>query len=143
MDKTTPHSEVVDVTDPCVVVAASVELPSIHTLDALWEALCQKRGMHLTPNQHRQRCEELSLTNANLLNDWGFVNQYGISSSELSQVDPQQYLAIHVIDKAIKSVNLSAEILQSFNTGVFAGVMSVDHLHRMIEDGVQVDSRFF
>ncbi|HAT8890249.1 TPA: SDR family NAD(P)-dependent oxidoreductase [Legionella pneumophila subsp. pneumophila] len=143
MDKKTPYSEVVNVTDPCVVVAASVELPSIHTLEALWEALCQKRGMHLTPNQHRQRCEELSLTNANLLNDWGFVNQYGISSSELSQVDPQQYLAIHVIDKAIKSVNLSADILQSFNTGVFAGVMSVDHLHRMIEDGVQVDSRFF
>ncbi|MFC3909338.1 SDR family NAD(P)-dependent oxidoreductase [Legionella dresdenensis] len=143
MDKTSPHSEVVDVTDPCVVVAASVELPSIHTLEALWEELCQKRERNLTPSQHRQRCDELSLTNANLLNDWGFVNQYGISSSELSQVDPQQYLAIHVIDKAIKSVNLSAEILQSFNTGVFAGVMSVDHLHRMIEDGVQVDSRFF
>lgn len=133
-------SEVSEYEDECVIVSASVELPGIKTLEALWQYLCDKQSISATSNA---TCKALSLSNAGLLKDWGFLEEYGVSSSELAHIDPQQYLTIHVIHKAIQRLNLPIETLQGLHTDVYTGVMSVDHLHQQIEDSNPVDSRFF
>lgn len=143
MQRSVTYLEHLEQTDPCVIVAAGVTLPSIDNLNELWEVLCKQDTIGFSQYRSNKRCEDLLLTNAGLIDDWRFVSEYGVSLNEFSKVDPQQYLSIDVINKSMQSVNLRAEILNNFETGVFAGVMTVDHLHRVVEEHQAIDSRTF
>ncbi|WP_454782598.1 SDR family NAD(P)-dependent oxidoreductase [Legionella sp. WA2022007384] len=128
-----------------VLIGLSLRLPQIETEEALWQFLIAGQKARYSVDPSRMWRSEGETSHANLFTDWSFFEPelFGLSVKDIAHIDPQQKLALHGVHTCLENTGITRHELQQAITGVYAGVMSVDHLHSYAMNACDSDSRLF
>ncbi|WP_454785535.1 SDR family NAD(P)-dependent oxidoreductase [Legionella sp. WA2024007413] len=128
-----------------VLIGLSLRLPQIETEEALWQFLIAGQKTRSSVSSSRMWRGEDETTYANLFTNWNFFDPslFNLTAKDIAHLDPQQKLALYGVHTCLENAGMMRSELQQATTGVYAGVMSVDHLHSYATTTSDSDSRFF
>ena len=126
------------------VVGISCRFPGAKTKDEFWHLLEQGKSSITAfpenrPEQHKAFFEYYnpkrfvtgrhSVVKGSYLEEIKYFDNkfFGISDQEARAMDPQQRILLQVVYEAIEDAGMRLEDLQKCRTGVFVGVMNMDH----------------
>ena len=126
------------------VVGISCRFPGAKSKDQFWHLLEQGKSSITAypenrPEQHKTFFEfynpkrfvtgRHSVVNGSYLEEIKYFDNkfFGISDQEARGMDPQQRILLQVVYEAIEDAGMRLEDLQKCRTGVFVGVMNLDH----------------
>ena len=126
------------------VVGISCRFPTAKSKDEFWQLLEQGKSSITAypenrPEQHKAFYEYYnprrfvtgrhSVVNGSYLEEIKYFDNkfFGISDQEARGMDPQQRILLQVVYEAIEDAGMRLEDLQKCRTGVFVGVMNLDH----------------
>ena len=126
------------------VVGISCRFPGAKSKDEFWHLLEQGKSSITAfpenrPEQHKAFLEYYnpkrfvtgrhSVLNGSYLEEIKYFDNkfFGISDQEARGMDPQQRILLQVVYEAIEDAGMRLEDLQNCRTGVFVGVMNIDH----------------
>ncbi|HHM2297559.1 TPA: SDR family NAD(P)-dependent oxidoreductase [Legionella anisa] len=128
-----------------VLIGLSLKLPHIENEEALWSFLIAGKKTRSPVYSSRMWRSENEMTYANLFSNWDFFTPdlFNLTAKDIAHIDPQQKLALYGVHTCLEQAGMTRQELQQATTGVYAGVMTVDHLHTYARNTVESDSRFF
>lgn len=144
LEQRSPNTDPIDDATP-VIIGLSLRLPHIDNEDALWQFLVAGKKSRSQVDSARMISGGHEPIHANLLPDWDFFvpELFNLTAKDIAHIDPQQKLALYGVETCLEQTGLTRLALQQETTGVYAGVMTVDHLHSYARTGQESDSRLF
>jgi acyl transferase domain-containing protein/NADPH:quinone reductase-like Zn-dependent oxidoreductase len=128
--------------EPIAVVGLACRFPGADDPDALWNLLLEGVDATSAPPPDRWGNATNSWRGGYLADLKGFDPLFfGLSAREAQSLDPQQRLLLEVSWEALERAGIAASDLQGFQGGVFAGLMSGDYGHRLLQrDPAEMDA---
>ncbi|KIX01227.1 uncharacterized protein Z518_08952 [Rhinocladiella mackenziei CBS 650.93] len=138
--------------EPIAVVGMSMRLPGgIHTEEALWDLLVNKKTTRGPIPQSRYNCEgfytesgkpgTIGVRHGHFLEDRDGIDVldtsfFNVSKAEVDKLDPQQRMLLEVVWECVE--NAGQRSWRGSNTGVFVGAWGYDWIDILAKDPQQV-----
>ena len=128
--------------EPIAVVGLACRFPGADDPDALWRLLLDGVDATSAPPPDRWGTGTPPWRGGYLADLKGFDPLFfGLSAREAQSLDPQQRLLLEVSWEALERAGIAASDLQGSQGGVFAGLMSGDYGHRLLQrDPAEMDA---